>query len=117
MREGATQLRLTRRRRVLPGIDLEEDSRPTPSWPTNWKGRTLPVLHGFPVRFVWPGHQGNDWVKWLVASRSSERGAGRGQQLLPRSPLHLDQHSSNGSAPGLARRQLAPAGTRRRRPY
>ena len=30
------------------------------------EGETLPVLHGFPVRAVFPGKEGNTWVKWLV---------------------------------------------------
>ena len=29
-------------------------------------GDTLPALHGFPLRLVWPGHAGGDWVKWVV---------------------------------------------------
>jgi len=29
-------------------------------------GETLPVLHGFPVRAVIPGKDGNLWIKWLV---------------------------------------------------
>jgi len=31
-----------------------------------WEGETLPILHGFPVRAVFPGVVGNKWVKWLV---------------------------------------------------
>jgi hypothetical protein len=31
-----------------------------------WEGETLPILHGFPVRAVFPGVEGNKWVKWLV---------------------------------------------------
>lgn len=31
-----------------------------------WEGEPLPVLHGFPVRAVLPGQQGNKWVKWLL---------------------------------------------------
>jgi DMSO/TMAO reductase YedYZ molybdopterin-dependent catalytic subunit len=31
-----------------------------------WEGEPLPVLHGFPVRAVFPGHSGSSWVKWLV---------------------------------------------------
>jgi DMSO/TMAO reductase YedYZ molybdopterin-dependent catalytic subunit len=30
------------------------------------EGRPLPVLHGFPVRAVFPGLEGNQWVKWLI---------------------------------------------------
>lgn len=30
------------------------------------EGKTLPVLHGFPLRAVLPGLYGNTWVKWLV---------------------------------------------------
>ncbi len=29
-------------------------------------GETLPILHGFPIRAVLPGQEGNRWVKWLV---------------------------------------------------
>jgi DMSO/TMAO reductase YedYZ molybdopterin-dependent catalytic subunit len=31
-----------------------------------WAGQPLPRLHGFPVRAVFPGLDGNKWVKWLV---------------------------------------------------
>jgi DMSO/TMAO reductase YedYZ molybdopterin-dependent catalytic subunit len=31
-----------------------------------WEGEPLPVLHGFPVRAVFPALQGNKWAKWLV---------------------------------------------------
>ncbi len=31
-----------------------------------WEGEPLPILHGFPVRAVFPDQQGNRWVKWLV---------------------------------------------------
>jgi len=31
-----------------------------------WEGEPLPVLHGFPVRAVFPNLQGNHSVKWLV---------------------------------------------------
>ncbi len=29
-------------------------------------GQPIPVLHGFPVRAVFPGQNGNFWVKWLT---------------------------------------------------
>jgi DMSO/TMAO reductase YedYZ molybdopterin-dependent catalytic subunit len=31
-----------------------------------WEGEPLPILHGFPVRVVLPGLDGNKWAKWLV---------------------------------------------------
>jgi len=31
-----------------------------------WEGQPLPILHGFPVRAVFPSMYGNKWVKWLV---------------------------------------------------
>ena len=31
-----------------------------------WQGEPLPVLHGFPVRGVFPDMAGRFWVKWLI---------------------------------------------------
>jgi DMSO/TMAO reductase YedYZ molybdopterin-dependent catalytic subunit len=31
-----------------------------------WEGEPLPVLHGYPLRAVFPDHSGSMWVKWLV---------------------------------------------------
>jgi DMSO/TMAO reductase YedYZ molybdopterin-dependent catalytic subunit len=31
-----------------------------------WEGEPLPILHGFPVRAVFPEESGGSWVKWLV---------------------------------------------------
>jgi DMSO/TMAO reductase YedYZ molybdopterin-dependent catalytic subunit len=31
-----------------------------------WEGQPLPILHGFPVRAVFPAQNGNKWVKWLL---------------------------------------------------
>ncbi len=31
-----------------------------------WEGQPLPVLHGFPLRAVFPSMPGNKWVKWLL---------------------------------------------------
>jgi DMSO/TMAO reductase YedYZ molybdopterin-dependent catalytic subunit len=31
-----------------------------------WEGEPLPILHGYPVRAVFPDHGGSMWVKWLV---------------------------------------------------
>jgi len=34
-----------------------------------WEGKALPELHGYPVRAVFPGSPGYNWVKWLVEIR------------------------------------------------
>jgi DMSO/TMAO reductase YedYZ molybdopterin-dependent catalytic subunit len=31
-----------------------------------WEGEPVPILHGFPVRAVFPALDGNKWSKWLV---------------------------------------------------
>ncbi|HVN96396.1 MAG TPA: molybdopterin-dependent oxidoreductase [Syntrophorhabdaceae bacterium] len=31
-----------------------------------WEGKALPALHGFPLRAVFPGSEGLEWVKWLI---------------------------------------------------
>jgi DMSO/TMAO reductase YedYZ molybdopterin-dependent catalytic subunit len=31
------------------------------------EGQPLPIIHGFPLRAVFPGMYGSTWVKWLVA--------------------------------------------------
>lgn len=31
-----------------------------------WEGEPLPILHGFPVRAVFPELGGSSWVKWLI---------------------------------------------------
>jgi DMSO/TMAO reductase YedYZ molybdopterin-dependent catalytic subunit len=31
-----------------------------------WNGQPVPVLHGFPLRAVFPGLPGSNWVKWLL---------------------------------------------------
>ena len=31
-----------------------------------WEGEPVPILHGFPVRAVFPALNGNKWVKWLI---------------------------------------------------
>ena len=31
-----------------------------------WEGEPVPIIHGFPVRAVFPALNGNTWVKWLI---------------------------------------------------
>jgi len=36
---------------------------------TEWAGKPVPVLHGFPVRAVFPRLTGGNWVKWVIEIR------------------------------------------------
>jgi len=47
-------------------LSLDEALQPENFLAYQWMGQPLPVLHGFPVRAVIPGRNGNAWVKWLV---------------------------------------------------
>ena len=47
---------------VPPSIAKETDSLLA----YEWDGEPLPILHGFPLRGVFPAAPGNQWVKWLV---------------------------------------------------
>jgi DMSO/TMAO reductase YedYZ molybdopterin-dependent catalytic subunit len=45
---------------------MDEALKPENFLAYEWMGQPLPVLHGFPVRAVVPGQNGNRWVKWLL---------------------------------------------------
>jgi len=47
-------------------LGLDEALTPENFLAYQWMGQPLPVLHGFPLRAVIPGRDGNVWVKWLL---------------------------------------------------
>ena len=47
-------------------VTLEEVRTSQPFIAYEWEGQPLPILHGFPVRAVFPHILGGKWVKWLV---------------------------------------------------
>ncbi|MGA2821624.1 MAG: molybdopterin-dependent oxidoreductase [Anaerolineales bacterium] len=49
---------------TLVDLDLVKSSHAFLAYELN--GGILPVLHGFPVRAVFPGVEGNNWAKWVV---------------------------------------------------
>jgi DMSO/TMAO reductase YedYZ molybdopterin-dependent catalytic subunit len=67
IQEGATQARLLAADGYNLWVELTPETLGSAFLAYELEGETLPVLHGFPVRFVWPGHEGWNWVKWLVA--------------------------------------------------
>jgi DMSO/TMAO reductase YedYZ molybdopterin-dependent catalytic subunit len=48
------------------GLTLDEAFMPENFLAYEWMGQPVPVLHGFPLRAVIPGQNGNRWVKWLL---------------------------------------------------
>jgi DMSO/TMAO reductase YedYZ molybdopterin-dependent catalytic subunit len=52
-------------------IDLETAMKPENFLAYELEGKPVPVLHGFPLRAVFPGRPGSIWVKWLVELKIS----------------------------------------------
>jgi len=66
VREGASQVRMTAADGYFDVISLKQALDDSAFLAYEWEGKPLPLLHGFPVRAVLPGQEGNKWVKWLV---------------------------------------------------
>ena len=50
-------------------IDVKDALLPENFLAYEWKGEPLPIMHGFPLRAVFPEMDGSRWVKWLVGVR------------------------------------------------
>ncbi len=66
VREEATTIRLVGADRYEATLPLEQALSTEGFLAYEWEGEPLPVLHGFPVRAVFPTFEGNKWVKWVV---------------------------------------------------
>ncbi|MGD0662826.1 MAG: molybdopterin-dependent oxidoreductase [Syntrophorhabdales bacterium] len=64
--EGATGVRLTGADNYSVSRSLSDATAPKNFLAYEWEGKALPRLHGFPVRAIFPGLEGNQWVKWVV---------------------------------------------------
>lgn len=62
----ATRLELHGADGYLASLSLKEALAQDSLLAYEWEGEPLPVLHGFPVRAVFPAMKGNKWVKWLI---------------------------------------------------
>jgi DMSO/TMAO reductase YedYZ molybdopterin-dependent catalytic subunit len=63
---GAERIKMTSADGYSTTLSLEKALAPENFLAYELMGQPLPVLHGFPVRAVIPGQNGNVWVKWLV---------------------------------------------------
>lgn len=63
---GATRLRLRSADGFSTLVELDAVRDPDNILAYEWEGEPLPVLHGFPLRAVFPEQQGDAWIKWLV---------------------------------------------------
>lgn len=66
VQEGATNVRMTGADGYYANVTLEEAMRPESFLAYEWEGEPLPIMHGFPVRAVFPDIYGSQWVKWLL---------------------------------------------------
>lgn len=64
---GATKLRFISADGYANSVHINEELIENAFLAYEWEGEPLPILHGFPVRVVFPGVGGVSWVKWLVA--------------------------------------------------
>ena len=66
LQEGAKKLKLISADGYSASVSLEDALSGENFVAYEWEGKPIPILHGFPVRAIFPDMQGNRWVKWLV---------------------------------------------------
>jgi DMSO/TMAO reductase YedYZ molybdopterin-dependent catalytic subunit len=66
VQEGATSIEFVSADGYKTSLPLEMAQDRANYLAYEWEGEPLPRLHGFPLRVVIPGAQGNQWTKWLV---------------------------------------------------
>jgi DMSO/TMAO reductase YedYZ molybdopterin-dependent catalytic subunit len=67
LQDDAAGLRLVGADGYRSYVSLEEARTEYSMLAYEWEGEPLPILHGFPLRAVFPELNGNRWVKWLIA--------------------------------------------------
>lgn len=66
VQKGATHIRLVSADGYATLVEIQEALSGKNFLAYEWEGKPIPILHGFPVRAVFPESEGNKWVKWLV---------------------------------------------------
>jgi len=62
----ATQIRMGSADGWAFQINLKDALQPENFLAYVWEGQPLPVLHGFPLRAIFPNKPGSYWIKWLT---------------------------------------------------
>ena len=63
---GAEELVLVSADRFRTTVSLKDALEQNSFLAYEVNGQVLPILHGFPIRAVFPDMEGNKWIKWLV---------------------------------------------------
>jgi DMSO/TMAO reductase YedYZ molybdopterin-dependent catalytic subunit len=66
VKAGATSVRLIGADNYSASMSMTQATGDGNFLAYEWEGKALPRLHGFPLRAVFPGLEGNQWVKWLI---------------------------------------------------
>jgi len=64
--EGASGLKLKSADGYVTLVSLRAARAESALLAYEWEGQPVPILHGFPLRAVFPDLEGNRWAKWLV---------------------------------------------------
>ena len=66
VQKEATHIRLVSADGYTTLVEIQEALSGKSFLAYEWEGKAIPILHGFPVRAIFPESNGNKWVKWLV---------------------------------------------------
>ena len=66
VKKGANRIRMVSADGYAASVTLEEALSEESFLAYELESKPIPVLHGFPVRAIFPELSGNRWVKWLV---------------------------------------------------
>lgn len=66
VQEGASHIRLVSADGYTTLVTMEKALSGKNYLAYELAGEPIPIIHGFPIRAVFPDMQGNKWVKWLV---------------------------------------------------
>jgi DMSO/TMAO reductase YedYZ molybdopterin-dependent catalytic subunit len=66
IQDGAEKITMISADGYERSLDLNIALRPINFLAYEWNGEPLPILHGFPVRAIFPEEYGGVWAKWLI---------------------------------------------------